>query len=136
MHRLFQVGSQLHHLKFDWRHEYKNSLGLPVSLRLGKRVIDFLAKIDTGAEFCIFERAYGEQLGLTIEDGYQQWLAVAREEGSEPLATQSRLSSSGVPSRASFSSPRTRVSGGTCWDAMASSINAGSPSSTMISFYT
>jgi hypothetical protein len=79
MQCLFQVGSQLHHLKFDWRHEYKNSFGLdlPVSLRLGLRVIDLLAKIDTGAEFCIFERAYGEQLGLTIEDGHQQLLAVA-----------------------------------------------------------
>ena len=66
----------MHRLKFDSRHKYKNSfgLGLPVSLRLGKRVIDLLARIDTGAEFCIFERAYVEQLGLTIEDGHQQWL--------------------------------------------------------------
>lgn len=27
------------------------------------------AKLDTGASFCIFERAYGEILGLNIEDG-------------------------------------------------------------------
>lgn len=28
-----------------------------------------LAKVDTGASFCIFERVYGEQLGLNIEGG-------------------------------------------------------------------
>lgn len=32
------------------------------------------AKIDTGAEFCLFERGYGEMLGIGIQDGNRQEL--------------------------------------------------------------
>jgi len=31
--------------------------------------VRLLAKLDTGAAHCIFERVYGEQLGFNIEDG-------------------------------------------------------------------
>lgn len=30
------------------------------------------AKVDTGATYCIFQRLYGEHLGLDIERGHQQ----------------------------------------------------------------
>jgi hypothetical protein len=38
-------------------------------LTAGRKSVRLLAKLDTGASYCIFERAYGEQLGLKIEDG-------------------------------------------------------------------
>ena len=31
-----------------------------------------LAKVDTGAAYCIFERRYGEELGLDVESGRAQ----------------------------------------------------------------
>ena len=34
--------------------------------------MELLAKLDTGAEYCIFERKYGEMLGLDVESGRLQ----------------------------------------------------------------
>lgn len=42
---------------------------IPVILRLNGRTAHFPAKIDTGASFCIFRRAYAEQLGIDVEGG-------------------------------------------------------------------
>jgi hypothetical protein len=42
---------------------------IPVLLSSGGKVITATAKVDTGAEFCLFDRDYGERLGLKIEDG-------------------------------------------------------------------
>lgn len=39
-----------------------------------------LAKLDTGASHCIFERVYGEQLGLNIEGGDRITLHTANSE--------------------------------------------------------
>jgi hypothetical protein len=33
--------------------------------------------VDTGSEFCIFARAYGEDLGLTIENGEPKFMGTA-----------------------------------------------------------
>ncbi len=33
------------------------------------------AKIDTGAEFCIFARDFGEELNIDIESGYQKHIS-------------------------------------------------------------
>ncbi len=33
------------------------------------RAVRLLAKVDTGASFCIFARAYAEQLGVEVESG-------------------------------------------------------------------
>lgn len=38
-----------------------------------------LAKLDTGASFCIFERVYGEELGLNIEGGEEIRISTATE---------------------------------------------------------
>jgi len=58
-------------LEFPQRYPYESSHGIsvPIRLRLGAKDVGLLAKIDTGAEYCIFEKAYGVQLGLVIESG-------------------------------------------------------------------
>jgi hypothetical protein len=40
-------------------------------------VIEFPAKVDTGASYCIFERTHGEVLGLDIEGGTPQIFGTA-----------------------------------------------------------
>ncbi len=47
----------------------KTGITLPVTLGYNSRTIDFEAKLDTGSSHCIFERRYGENLGLEIESG-------------------------------------------------------------------
>ncbi len=42
---------------------------IPTVLGYGNRIVTATAKIDTGAEYCLFDRDYGERLGLTIEEG-------------------------------------------------------------------
>jgi hypothetical protein len=39
--------------------------------------VELVAKIDTGASHCLFERHYGEQLGLEIETGIAQKFSTA-----------------------------------------------------------
>lgn len=43
-----------------------------VTLELRERSASFTAKVDTGADHCIFERRHGEQLGIRIEEGLPQ----------------------------------------------------------------
>lgn len=42
---------------------------LPTVLGYSNRIVTATAKIDTGAEYCLFDRDYGERLGLLIEEG-------------------------------------------------------------------
>lgn len=59
-------------LAFDTRHQYNfDTLGIPLDVHLvaGPNECDFLAWLDTGAPYCIFQRQYGENLGLHIENG-------------------------------------------------------------------
>lgn len=42
---------------------------IPALLSYSGRVVALTAKVDTGAEFCLFDRDYGERLDLKIEDG-------------------------------------------------------------------
>jgi len=53
-------------LTYDTR---KPGITLPIILAAGIHEIFLEAKLDTGATDCIFERAHGEALGLTIEQG-------------------------------------------------------------------
>jgi hypothetical protein len=39
-------------------------INIDVSLKLSDQIVNFVAKIDTGVSHCIFERQFGEQLGL------------------------------------------------------------------------
>jgi hypothetical protein len=70
-------------LEFDSVHSYSaqaEGIGVPVVLKHGLEVVDFLAFIDTGATNCLFQRAHGELLGLEIEIGVPKtfWTATGR----------------------------------------------------------
>jgi hypothetical protein len=69
----------VYRLEFAKRSPYTSTSGLGVAavLRSGGRLVDLPARIDTGSEFCIFARAYGEDLGLTIENGDPRFIATA-----------------------------------------------------------
>jgi hypothetical protein len=61
-------------LAFDKRRTYPDSLEepgitLPIRLLANSREVEFPAKIDTGATFCLFERGYAEVLGIDVESG-------------------------------------------------------------------
>jgi hypothetical protein len=47
----------------------KVGISVEVEIQFKDASVIFDAKIDTGATACIFERKYGEQLGLNIEKG-------------------------------------------------------------------
>lgn len=63
-----------HDLKFDVTHGYGDSdpsdgITLPIELSTGRNLVTLTASVDTGASFCVFERGYGEALGLDVETG-------------------------------------------------------------------
>jgi hypothetical protein len=68
-------------LAFRTKYAYSPSasgIEIEVGLRAGiSDPIRFLAKIDTGASFCIFQRDYAEQLGIEVEDGVRQSILTA-----------------------------------------------------------
>lgn len=67
-------------LSFENCHYYdtgKAGISLPVKLQLGTQETHFEAYVDTGASFCIFERMFGEDLGIQIESGHQITIATA-----------------------------------------------------------
>lgn len=47
-------------------------ISIDVRLELGGRSSEFTAKLDTGATACVFNRAYGEEIGIEIETGEAQ----------------------------------------------------------------
>jgi hypothetical protein len=49
--------------------EHPDGITLFVTLKYGGREIGTVAKVDTGAEVCIFSREEGVDLGLQIEQG-------------------------------------------------------------------
>lgn len=55
----------------------KAGIPLPITLQSGVHETHFEAYVDTGASFCIFERMFGEDLGIQIETGHQITLATA-----------------------------------------------------------
>jgi hypothetical protein len=50
----------------------ENGITVQTTLKLSNQSVSFPAKIDTGSTFCIFERRYGAELGLEIEQGLFQ----------------------------------------------------------------
>lgn len=69
-----------HTFSFRTKHSYdttKIGITVPVELSDGSNVVQVDAKLDTGASFCIFERAYGEMLGLNVESGTQALVSTA-----------------------------------------------------------
>lgn len=59
-------------LSFAEQYRYpENEVGITIPVLLGhnEKIIQVTAKVDTGAEVCLFAREHGERLGLAIEDG-------------------------------------------------------------------
>ena len=62
-------------LDFDATHHYTEALDgieVPITLSTGRQSVEFLAKLDTGAAHCIFERRYAEMLGMDVDSGRLQ----------------------------------------------------------------
>ena len=62
-------------LAFDAAHHYADALDgieVPITLCIGRQSVDLLAKLDTGAAHCIFERKYAEILGVDVDSGRLQ----------------------------------------------------------------
>jgi hypothetical protein len=69
-----------HELRFSDCHVYDSrveGITIPAMLRTGGRKVELLARIDTGASDCLFERGYAEALGLRVEDGVRKTYATA-----------------------------------------------------------
>ena len=59
-------------LSFRTRYAYEPSdrgVSVPVALSAGPEMVRLFAKIDTGADYCLFERGYAEALLLEVERG-------------------------------------------------------------------
>ena len=68
----------MHTVEFQAKTQYSDSrigITVPVSVRSGSNQVRFDAKLDTGAEFCLFERSYGEILGLDVTSGQKVTLS-------------------------------------------------------------
>jgi hypothetical protein len=62
-------------LAFDAAHHYTPALDgieVPITLCNGRQSVELLAKLDTGAAHCIFERKYAEMLGMDVDSGRLQ----------------------------------------------------------------
>jgi hypothetical protein len=62
-------------LAFDAAHHYADALDgieVPITLCIGRQSVELLAKLDTGAAHCIFERKYAEMLGVDVDTGRLQ----------------------------------------------------------------
>jgi hypothetical protein len=70
----------VHNLSFEKLTIYDSGtigITVEVELQLSNSTVNLQAKIDTVAESCIFERKFGEQLGLDIEVGERQQFGTA-----------------------------------------------------------
>ena len=68
-------------LSFACEYDYSDSrFGIEVPVRLwadSSNTVSLLAKFDTGATFCIFNRAYAERIGLVVENGRRETIGTA-----------------------------------------------------------
>lgn len=62
---------------YDYSPSNREGIQVPVELALNGRAVRLLAKVDTGASFCIFQRAYAEQLGIAVERGQHTVVSTA-----------------------------------------------------------
>jgi hypothetical protein len=69
-----------HNLIFSALHLYdagEPGITLPVGLRNGASSVDLIAKLDTGASYCIFRRDYVGLLGIDLETGAKEIIGTA-----------------------------------------------------------
>jgi hypothetical protein len=67
-----------HQLNFAIKHIYdstKVGITIKTTLRINELFVSLNTKIDTGSEYCLFKREFGEALGIEVETGYQQNLS-------------------------------------------------------------
>lgn len=67
-------------LSFSVTHLYdtrKTGITVDAVLRSGDRQVEVISKVDTGASYCIFNRSFGEMLGLEIERGLPEIISTA-----------------------------------------------------------
>ena len=82
MNYLLEAGRVVYSLAFNVLHHYDPALpgiDLPVMLSTGNETIKTIAKLDTGASFCIFKREHCEALGLAVETGIPRRIGTATE---------------------------------------------------------
>lgn len=51
--------------------EFRQGIEIEVILKLGAESVSVEAKVDPGADVCVFRREHGEMLGLKIESGHR-----------------------------------------------------------------
>jgi predicted aspartyl protease len=56
-------------IEFDKTYLYNVGISVSVKLFCANKDVEFVAKIDTGSTYCVFQRLHGELLGLEIENG-------------------------------------------------------------------
>jgi hypothetical protein len=69
-----------HQLSFHTEYTYRTGdvgILVPVRLSLGDQFINFDARVDPGASFCIFNRGYAGALGIDIEAGQAAQVGMA-----------------------------------------------------------
>ena len=61
-------------IEFTTAYRYASTEGIeiPVELSVGNQKVELIARLDTGAAHCIFERRYAEEFGLDVESGRAQ----------------------------------------------------------------
>ena len=67
----------MHTIGFQALHKYASAVPgvtVPIELSYGGNSVRLTAKIDTGTEFCLFQRGYGESLGIDVEAGERKEL--------------------------------------------------------------
>lgn len=60
------------HFDASYRYTSADGIDIPIELRVGNQRVALIARLDTGAAHCIFDRRYGEELGLDVEAGRPQ----------------------------------------------------------------
>ena len=71
-----------HTFTFLSKHSYdtaRSGITVPVELTHDPNIVQVDAKLDTGASLCIFERTYGEMLGLGVESGESATVSTAND---------------------------------------------------------
>ena len=61
-----------HSLQFEVEHPYysrTDGIWIPTFLTVGTTTVECEAKVDTGAEFCLFQRELADRLGLPVAAG-------------------------------------------------------------------
>ena len=59
-------------ITYTQRYHYQSSLNgieIPTTLEYGNQTTSLMAKVDTGAHYCLFKREIGERLGINVDAG-------------------------------------------------------------------